>query len=109
MSFTTNACPSGAESTGWDASHLGHELREHPRIALEIPVAFRNADGQPCAAQLKNLSANGMQVCCNVATAQMIHLRGGRLQAENQPLLHATALLPIATGAETLSIGVRLL
>ena len=84
------------------------DQRVYPRIALEIPVAFRNGLGQHCAARLRNLAPDGLQVQCNVVTAQIIHPLGGKIQAMNQSILHATAVLPLMSGPETLSVGVRL-
>lgn len=107
MTFTENF-QTLVSAPVWESLQATSEAREYPRIALEIPVAFRNSAGQHCAAQLRNLSADGLQVRCNMATALVIHPRGGRLQPDTQPLLHATAVLPLASGVETLSIGVRL-
>jgi len=94
---------------GWQSAMNSGEQRGAPRVDLIVPVAFRNGVGQHCAARLSNLSVDGLQVRCNVATAQTIHPRGGRLGPDNQPLLHATAVLPLADGPQTLSIGVRLI
>jgi hypothetical protein len=92
----------------WQPGSALEEQRGYPRITLEIPVAFRNSSGQHCAASLRNLSPDGLQVRCNIVTAQMIY-PGGKLQADNAPILQATAVLPLAGGPETLSVGVRLL
>ena len=107
MTFTESSHALAAVPV-WESSQANSEAREYPRIALEIPVAFRNGAGQHCAARLRNLSADGLQVRCNIATAFVIHPRGEKLQPDTQPLLHATAVLPLASGTETLSIGVRL-
>lgn len=93
----------------WPQAATLDEQRGYPRVALEIPVAFRNGSGQHCAARLRNLSPEGLQVACNIVTAQMIYPAGGKLQPDNQPILQATAVLPLADGPETLSLGVRLL
>jgi PilZ domain len=90
-------------------SAFGDGQREFFRIAIEIPVAFRNGEGQHCAARLRNLSPAGLQICCNFSTAQIIYPLGGIVPTHNQPILHATTILPLSTGAETLSVGVRLL
>jgi hypothetical protein len=97
-------------SLGWQPSPTLEELRHYPRVSIEIPVAFRNSSGQHCAARLCNLSPEGLQVRCNLVTAQMIYPAGGKLNPDNQPILQATAVLPLAGGGqETLSAGVRLL
>jgi len=93
----------------WSSAPKPDDQRSASRLALEIPVAFRNGSGQHCAARLRNLSPGGLQVGCTVVTAAMIDSTGGKLHADNQPILHATVVLPLATGPETLSVGVRLL
>ncbi len=99
----------GFELPAWQAVSNLDEQRAYPRITIDIPVAFRNASGQHCAAKLRNISPDGLQVRCNLVTAQIIHPRGGKIGDENQPLLQATAVLPLSSGPETLSVGVRLL
>lgn len=93
----------------WQQGTTLAEQRAYPRITLEIPVAFRNGSGQHCAAKLHNLAPDGLQVRCNVVTAQMIYPVGRKLQSDNLPILQATAVLPLAEGQATLSVGVRLL
>ncbi|MCC7122839.1 MAG: PilZ domain-containing protein [Gammaproteobacteria bacterium] len=97
-----------ADPVSWQLVRRIDEQRQHPRVELEIPVAFRNAHGQHCAARLCNLSADGLQVRCNVATAQIMHPLGGRIGGDSQPILQATLALPLGAGHETLSLGVRL-
>ncbi len=116
MTFSTNQSYMDSVHTEnqaavrWQGSNALDELRNYPRVSIEIPVAFRNSSGQHCAARLCNLSPEGLQVRCNLVTAQMIYPSGGKLSPDNQPILHATAVLPLARGGqETLSAGVRLL
>ncbi len=116
MTFSANPAHVNSPATElqsalhWQRSPALDELRHYPRVAIEIPVAFRNSSGQHCAARLCNLSPEGLQVRCNLVTAQMIYPRGGKLPREKQPILQATAVLPLAGGGqETLSAGVRLL
>ena len=90
-------------------SHWAKEQRAWPRVHGEFPVALRNGLGQHCAATLRNLSPDGLQVRCNVQTARIVHPLGGPLVAGEQPLLHATVVLPLSDGPQTLSAGVRLL
>jgi hypothetical protein len=108
------------QTTGWtthqeaSAAYFGphsdfEDQRAYPRIRGDFPVAFRNSHGQHCAATLRNLSPEGLQILCNMATAQIIHPSGGRLMEENHPLLQATMVLPLADGQQTLSACVRLL
>ncbi|MBM4226294.1 MAG: PilZ domain-containing protein [Gammaproteobacteria bacterium] len=100
----------GQETGAWFAPQNDFEdQRAYPRILGDFPVAFRNGQGQHCAATLRNLSPEGLQIACNMATAQIIHPAGGRLKGDNQPLLQATMVLPLAEGHQTLSACVRLL
>ena len=96
--------PSAASGAQW-----ANEQRAWPRIRGEFPVALRNGLGQHCAATLRNLSPDGLQVRCNVQTARIIHPQGDSLVAGEQPLLQATVVLPLSDGPQTLSAGVRLL
>ncbi len=108
MANQMESVPSPGEPVSWHLVEQFGEQRQHPRFALEIPVAFRNAQGQHCAAKLCNISPEGLQVRCNVVTAQIIHPVGGRLSDANQPILQATLAVPVGNGFETLSLGVRL-
>jgi len=108
MANPTEMVPTPTDTVTWQLMRRIDEQRQHPRIDIEIPVAFRNAQGQHCAARLCNISADGLQVRCNVATAQIIHPLGGRIGGDNQPILQATLAVPMGAGHETLSLGVRL-
>lgn len=109
-SFQITGFATGQETDAWFALHGDAEdQRTYPRIPGVFPVAFRNSQGQHCAASLRNLSPEGLQIACNMATAQIIHPAGGRLTGDNHPLLQATMVLPLAEGHQTLSACVRLL
>ncbi len=108
MANRMEAVPTTGENVSWHLVNQLEEQRLHPRVVLDIPVAFRNAQGQHCAAKLCNISSDGLQVHCNVVTAQIIHPAGGRLADCNQPILQATLAVPVGTGFEPLSLGVRL-
>jgi len=108
MASPMETMPASSDTVTWQlVNHFG-EQRQHPRVQLEIPVAFRNAQGQHCAARLCNISADGLQVRCNVSTAQIIHPTGGRIGGDNQPILQATLAVPMGADCQTLSLGVRL-
>lgn len=108
MANPMETVPTPTDNVTWQLVNRFDEQRQHPRVDLEIPVAFRNAQGQHCAARLCNISADGLQVRCNVSTAQIIHPVGGRIGGDNQPILQATLAVPMSAGQETLSLGVRL-
>lgn len=108
MANPMETVPTPSDNVTWQLVNRFDEQRQHPRVDLAIPVAFRNAQGQHCAARLCNISADGLQVRCNVSTAQIIHPVGGRIGGDNQPILQATLAVPMGAGHETLSLGVRL-
>ncbi len=93
----------------WKVIDRLDEQRLHPRLPLRTTVSFRNCHGQHCAGDLQNISPDGLQVRCNVASAQIVHPAGGRLLPDNLPILQASLSLPLASGEETLALGVRLL
>lgn len=109
MTSAASPVTAKADQVFWQLVDKLEEQRRHPRLPLEIPVAFRNSRGQHCAARLTNLSADGLQVRCNAVTAQIIHTEGGRIAGPRRSILQATLALPLGAGAETLSIGARLL
>lgn len=98
----------GTGSVSWQFAGRLDEHRQHPRLALEIPVTFRNALGEHCGAMLSNFSPEGLQVRCDLATARMIHPPGERLEPGRQPILQASLTVPVAGVDEHLSLGVRL-
>ena len=92
----------------WKLVEKLDDHRCHPRIELGIPVAFRNANGQHCSAELVNMSFKGVQIRCNVATAQILHPRGGKIGDGNAPIVQIAIALPLANGSTTLSASARL-
>ena len=104
----TGSAAGNAGSVSWQlAGRLG-EHRQHPRLALEIPVTFRNALGEHCGAMLSDFSPEGLQVRCDLATVRMIHPAGERLEPGCQPILQASLTVPVGGVDEHLSLGVRL-
>lgn len=92
----------------WQLVDKLDEQRRYPRIQLDIVVAFRNAGGQHCAARLLNIAPDGIQVRCNVATAQILHPGGGRICRSNAPIVQSAIAIPLASGTATLSVCSRL-
>lgn len=84
------------------------EQRRYPRLALNIPVAFRNAAGQHCAAKLVNVAPDGIQIRCNTATAQILHPNGGKISPDNASIVQIAVALPLSSGTATLSACGRL-
>lgn len=109
MSHSNDAMKDNAGSVSWQFAGRLDEHRQHPRLALEIPVTFRNALGEHCAAMLSNVSPEGLQVRCDPATARLIHPAGARLEPGRQPILQASLTVPVAGIDEDLSLGVRLM
>jgi hypothetical protein len=108
MSHSNDAMKDNAGCVSWQFAGRLDEHRQHPRLALEIPVTFRNALGEHCAAMLSNVSPEGLQVRCDPATARLIHPAGARLEPGRQPILQARLTVPVAGVDEDLSLGVRL-
>ncbi len=92
----------------WQLVEKLDEQRKFPRIELDIPVAFRNGSGQHCAARLLNIAPDGIQVRCNVATAQILHPGGGKICPNNAPMVHTAIAIPLGERVETLSVCSRL-
>ncbi len=106
---TTNAPGTTVDSTlAWQLVEKLDEQRSHPRLALNTRVTFRNANGQLCTAQLMNLSRDGIQIRCNVASAQVLHPGGGKICPTNAPLLRADIPLRVASESATLSVCAQL-
>jgi len=108
MAHSKDAMAATAGDVSWDLAARLNEHRQYPRFALEIPVTFRNALGEHCAATLSNFSPEGLQVRCGAATVRIIHPEGERLVPGRQPILQASLTVPVAGVAEELTLGVRL-
>jgi PilZ domain len=96
------------EQIAWQLVEKLDEQRRYPRIRLDIAVAFRNGSGQHCAAKLLNIAPDGIQIRCNVATAQILHPGGGKICPNNAPLVQCAIAMPLANGPDTLSVCARL-
>jgi hypothetical protein len=92
----------------WQLVEKLDEQRDYPRIALDAQVAFRNNSGQHCAARLLNIAPDGIQVRCNVVTAQILHPGGGKICPSNAPMVQTAIPIPIEGRTETLSVCSRL-
>ena len=92
----------------WQLVEKPDEQRKFPRIDLDIPVAFRNGGGQHCAARLLNIAPDGIQVRCNVATAQILHPGGGKICSNNAPMIQTAIPIPLGDRTETLSVCAKL-
>jgi hypothetical protein len=92
-------------AVAWKLVEKLDEQRRYPRLALDIPVAFRNASGQHCAAKLVNVGPGGIQIRCNTATAQILHPNGGKISPDNSSIVQIAIAIPLSTGAVTLSAG----
>jgi len=92
----------------WRTPEKFIEQRGFQRIDLDTEVGFRNASGQHCAAKLLNIAPDGIQIRCNVVTAQILHPCGGRICAANSPILQTEIGIPLAGGEARLSVCARL-
>ena len=92
----------------WQLVEKLDEQRNYPRIALDAQVAFRNSSGQHCAARLLNIAPDGIQIRCNVVTAQILHPGGGKIGPSNAPMVQTAIPIPMEGRTETLSVCSRL-
>lgn len=92
----------------WQLVEKLDEQRRYPRINLDLPVGFRNGSGQHCAARLLNIAPDGIQIRCNVATAQILHPGGGKICSKNAPIVQTAIGIPLTSGTTTLSVCSRL-
>lgn len=92
----------------WRLMDKHEEQRRHPRLDLDHAVAFRSGSGQHCAARLLNVAPDGIQVRCNVATAQILHPTGGKICPRNAAIIQTAITIPLADGPATLSVCSRL-
>ena len=82
-------------AVAWKLVEKLDEQRRYPRLALDIPVAFRNASGQHCAAKLVNVGPGGIQIRCNTATAQILHPNGGKISPDNSSIVQIAIAIPL--------------
>jgi len=92
----------------WQLVEQLDEQRGHPRVPMHCSVEFRNASGQHCVAKLLNISPDGIQIRCNIATAQVLHPGGGRICPTNAPIVQTEIALSLPRGEAGLSICSRL-
>lgn len=69
-----------------------------------VAVHLRDALGQPCAARLDALAADGLRLRCADTTARRLLAQGTGLES----LVHAEFDLPLARGPARVSVGLRL-
>lgn len=97
-----------AHNMPWSIVKKLEDQRSYPRVTLNIPVKFRNADGHRCAGQLINISSDGVQVRCNVSAAQILHPGGGKICPHNAPMVQLTMDLPVGGESKRLVLGASL-
>jgi hypothetical protein len=74
--------------------------RQAPRLAVRLGLSLRDDDGHTYAVEVLNVSAGGLQLCCDMATAR-------RLNAGRAPQMF-TAALPVAQAAPHVAlVGLR--
>lgn len=108
MSTTTSHQTATGSNVAWHLVDCLDEHRGHPRLDMDCEVGFRNAAGQHCVAKLLNISRDGMQIRCNVATAQVLHPSGGKICPGHAPIVQTEAALLLPRGESTLSICAQL-
>ncbi len=108
MSTTTPERAATGSNIAWQLVDRLDEHRGHPRLGMDCEVGFRNAAGQHCVAKLLNISPDGMQIRCNVATAQVLHPTGGKICPGHAPIVQTEATLLLPRGESVLSICAQL-
>lgn len=108
MSTTTTHHAAAGSNIAWQLVERLDEHRGHPRLEMDCDVGFRNAAGQHCVAKLLNLSPDGMQIRCNVATALVLHPTGGRICPTHAPIVQTEAALQLPRGRCVLSVCAQL-
>ena len=108
MSTTPSHQAAPGSNIAWQLVDRLDEHRGHPRLDMECDVGFRNASGQHCLAKLLNISPDGLQIRCNVATAQVMHPAGGKICATHAPIVQIEVALSLPRGEVVLSACARL-
>jgi hypothetical protein len=108
MSTTTSHQAEAGSNVEWQLVERLDEHREHPRLDMNCDVGFRNAAGQHCVAKLLNMSPDGLQIRCNVATAQVLHPAGGKICPAHASIVQTEVALSLPRGESMLSVCARL-
>ena len=108
MSMTTSRQAAAGSNIAWQLVERLDEHRAHPRLDMGCDVGFRNATGQHCVAKLLNISPDGLQIRCNVATAQVLHPAGGKICPAHAPIVQTEVALSLPRGEIVLSVCARL-
>ncbi len=108
MSTNPSHQAEAGSNIAWQLVERLDEHRGHPRLDMGCDVGFRNAAGQHCVARLLNISPDGMQIRCNVATAQVLHPAGGKICPTHAPIVQTEVALALPRGEITLSVCARL-
>jgi hypothetical protein len=108
MNTTTSRRAAAGSNIAWQLVERLDEHRGHPRLDMDCNVGFRNASGQHCVAKLLNMSPDGMQIRCNVGTAQVLHPAGGKICPQHAPIVQTEVALVLPRGQSMLSICAQL-
>jgi hypothetical protein len=71
------------------------ERRRYPRIDLRTPVILTTENHQVLKVRMRNLSAEGLQIRCDRATASKLHPRGNQIAPGTGPQVMLRFELPI--------------
>jgi hypothetical protein len=69
--------------------------RATPRVDTRFPVILTTADHQVLQAQVRNISADGLQLRCNPDTARAVHPKATAIPATGGPKLMLRFELPV--------------
>ncbi len=81
------------------------EQRLSARVLVAVPATLRNGDGDYHTARIRNVSAGGMQLCCDSEAAVTFYPHGGTTDEEGRPVVHATTRLVFNGRADFLTVS----
>ena len=85
------------------------DRRRMPRIVLRCPARATTGSGSVVDVTIRDLSADGLQLRCDRATAQAIHPSGRAIKnGEKAPYVEVDFEVPIRAGAEPVRVLARL-
>lgn len=93
----------------WQLVDKLDEQRRQPRIPLVADARLRTAAGTLHAARIVNVSPDGLQLRCDVASARGLRPVNGRFDAANAPVLEVSLELPVGETRRALTVSCQLL
>lgn len=105
-------CDDTTRSNGslvWQLVDKLDEQRHYPRVPVAVPLTARNYRGESVATMAMNMSPDGLQLRCDVATAKILHPNGGHVRPQSDAPLTLCLELPAGDGTAALEVSAQLL